>query len=144
MGHAREKWYAQTITGGSKMNWLTEFFQKILQFFLKSNYDVIKSELKKAIIEVEKDFNNKDYITDKKQFVIDTVMMKVQANAFLKAIIRFFLSQIIDTIITELNEKLGKDWVNYLDKYFNIIEERYPFLKDDEEVNEKIKQETTK
>lgn len=111
---------------------MKEFFISLLmnlaKLFAKHSYELIKTLIKRYILLIEQQFDTQEEIDDKKAWVVEQVMANVD-NWFLRLILKLVLPGLIDSIITELNSHIGHDWVNYVDKYFNAIEEKFPFLK---------------
>lgn len=110
-------------------NFFISFFMNIGKFFQRKNYELIKTTLVDKIASAELQFQEGQPIKDKKEWVTNQVMEKVD-NKFLKFILRFTLPALIDQMVDALNETLGHDWVNHLDGYFEIIEAKFPFLKE--------------
>lgn len=86
-----------------------------------------------AIAEAERKWDEGNWAKDKKQFVINTAIEFIENHEKLgwvrKQAVKMFLSMVIDRIVAELNDEIGKDWVkkakdieDNLDDYFDFIE----------------------
>ncbi|MCF8012664.1 MAG: hypothetical protein K9L56_15455 [Clostridiales bacterium] len=121
------------ILGTKGLALLWKWVESILQSIGEAIWDATWAVIFDAIARAEEKWDKGDWAKDKKQFVIDESLKFIENHEELgwvrKQAVKMFLSMVIDRIITELNDQIGKDWVKQakeiednLDDYFDFID----------------------
>lgn len=87
-----------------------------------------------AVKQAEKEWIAEGQSEVKKQYVIDKVMIYVNAmkrlNFVQKWAIKTFVARVIDSIIDRLNAELGRSWVDKVEDLKKYLEDKIPYVKD--------------
>jgi hypothetical protein len=121
------------ILGSKGLALLWKWVESILHSVGEAIWDATWAVIFDAIARAEEKWEKGDWAKDKKQFVIDEALEFIENHEELgwvrKQAVKMFLSMVIDRIITELNDQIGKDWVKQakeiednLDDYFDFID----------------------
>lgn len=104
------------------LGFTAKLVEDILKDYANNIWDKIWEEIFKAIIEAEKKWDKATEKIDRKKYVKKWVLdyIEKQTNANLgwieKMIMQVFVGQAVDTIIKNVNEKMGNDWLKQAKK----------------------------
>lgn len=92
------------------------FFQGVLKRAANATWDDLWIKIFEGVGEAEKRWeDHAEKGSVKRQEVIDTVLAwlgkKTDLNFFERWVARLLIGNVIDSVIDELNKKLGKDWI---------------------------------
>jgi len=91
--------------------WIKSFLESIADALWDALWEVTFDAIETA----EREWDKGNLAKDKKQWVIDRAIKFVEEHQKLgwikKQAVKIFLATVIDRVITELNDELGKDWV---------------------------------
>lgn len=110
-------------------NWVKEILYSIADGIWDATWEAIYDAVAKA----EKKYKEGDLVKDKKEFVIEKAIEYIESHERLgwirKQVVKVFLNTVIDRMIADLNDLLGKDWVEKAkstednwDDYFDFID----------------------
>ncbi len=90
-------------------------------------------ELKiEGVAEAEKYWEEKGRGEDKKEFVIKKVMGYIEGqknlNFITRKILEMFVSRMVDAILEQLNEEIGKDWASQVEDLRDKLAGKIPFI----------------
>lgn len=105
---------------------------RILQSLSQAIWDGFWSALFWAIQQAEDQWVEKGAGQAKKEWVVDTVMTymeeEVKLNYITRKAVKIFVSRVIDVILRDLNEALGKDWREQVKSLEQHLAKKIPFI----------------
>ena len=114
------------------MVFLAALVKRILQGVAQNLWDRMWGEVFNFAVEAEVRWKEKGKGAEKKEWLLDQTLEFIETRANLswtqKQLIRLFVGEIVDSIIDELNERIGKDWGDKIEDLRDELAGRIPFI----------------
>jgi len=115
---------------GLALLWL--YVENFLKSIADALWDATWAMVFDSIAKAEKKWEQGDWAKEKKQFVINEAMKFIENHEQLgwvrKQAVKMFLSLVIDRVIQELNDEIGKDWAKQAKEIENNLDDYFPWI----------------
>lgn len=122
----------KSVLGKKGFALLWMFVENILSSIAQAVWDALWAVMFDAIAEAEKEWEEGDWAKEKKEFVVEKALEYIEDHEKLgwvrKQAVKVFLNIVIDRIIKELNDEIGKDWVEQAKEIEENLDDYFPWI----------------